>query len=113
MGEADDRVKIIQAYFDGIKGLIASLKDLALAVAAVATVWYQSSASGKLDAVGAKADIAAAKTQIVEQKLDHSTEKRDQKLEAIAETSKEGRDVITAWKESYERPAAKADPNLQ
>lgn len=70
----NERVEIIKAVFAGIKELI-------LATAALATIWIQAQNSGKLDS-------AAAKTEVVEAKLEKTTAEHDQKLEAIESSAK-------------------------
>jgi len=65
----NDRVDMVKAVFAGIKELI-------LATAALATIWIQAQNSGKLD-------TAAAKTEVVESKLDATTATNTAKLEQI------------------------------
>lgn len=66
----NDRVEVIKAIFAGMKELI-------LATAALATIWIQAQNSGKLD-------TAAAKTEVVESKLEATTAKHQIKLDEIA-----------------------------
>lgn len=66
----NDRVEMVKTVFAGIKELI-------LATAALATIWIQAQNSGKLD-------VAAAKTQVVESKLEATTATQTAKLEHIA-----------------------------
>jgi len=66
----NDRVEMVKAVFQGIKELI-------LATAALATIWIQAQNSGKLD-------TAAAKTEVVESKLEATTATNQIKLDAIA-----------------------------
>lgn len=50
---------IIREFFDGVPKLTSGLKDIILALGVLYSAWATSNNSGKLDAVGAKADIAA------------------------------------------------------
>lgn len=93
--DADGWAKIITAVFTG-------LKECILAVAAVATIWYQAQNTGKLDAQSAKldvaaekADLAAAKSESVEKTVEETNRERvsqnlerDAQLEHIALTAK-------------------------
>jgi len=69
----NDRVEVIKAVFAG-------LKDLILAFAAVGTLWIQAQNSGKLD-------TAAAKTDVVESKLESTTAKHERTLAEIAKAA--------------------------
>jgi len=81
--DADGWAKIISTIFSGVKECI-------LAVAAVATIWYQAQNSGKLDAqsikldnAAEKASIAADKTEEVQKTLAVTTIDRDKQINGM------------------------------
>jgi hypothetical protein len=76
MPEISERVELVKAIFAG-------LKDIGLVVASVATIWIQANNSGKLD-------VAAAKTEAVETKLEATKAVNDAKLDTILEVAKGG-----------------------
>lgn len=96
MPEVSERVQLVQATFAG-------LKDLALGIAAIASIFYGAEVSGKLD-------VQSVKTEQVKETLKVSSELRDQKLADIAKHAEAADQKIGAWKAEYERPAAAVAP---
>lgn len=80
----NDRVEMVKAVFQGIKELI-------LATAALATIWIQAQNSGKLD-------TAAAKTEVVESKLEASEAKQSVVLADIKTSAEASRLNWKAYK---------------
>jgi hypothetical protein len=71
-----ERVELVRAIFAGFK-------DILVVIASVATLWIQAQNSTKLD-------VAAAKTEVVETKLEAAAAARDAKLDTILEVAKGG-----------------------
>lgn len=75
---------IIREFFDGVPKLTAGLKDVILALGVLYGAWATANNSGKLDAVGAKADVAAiasttaaTRAVVVEKKIDENSDSLD------------------------------------
>ena len=83
MPEVTERVQLVQAIFAG-------LKDLAVVVASVATIWLQAQTSAKQDTIIEKQDSAVAVSTEVKKDLAASSKERDTKLDTIIEYAKSG-----------------------
>lgn len=68
-----------------IRAASGGLKDVLLALAAIATIWIQRGNEGKLDVAAAKTEVAVEKAAAVESKLEQTTAFNTRALTTIAE----------------------------